>query len=93
MDLSFFRASSITELKKNLPTGISSRNGSIRSILHLVGLASRCGVTVSTVSFGSSLLPFGLDEMLVSGNIFFYNGGSSIKSSLLQTLEYNQRGS
>ena len=54
--------------------------------VHLVGLARRCGVTASSVSLGSNLLPFGRDKVLVSGDIFFYNGRPSVKTGLLQML-------
>lgn len=54
--------------------------------VHLVGLARRCGVTAPSVSLRRHLLPLGRYEMLVGGNVFFYNGGSSVKTGLLQTL-------
>ena len=53
--------------------------------VHLVGLARRCGVTAPSVSLGSTLLPFGRDKVLMSSDIFFYNGRPSVKTGLLQT--------
>lgn len=54
--------------------------------VHSVGLARCCGVTVSTIPLGSNPLPFGRDKVLVGGDIFFYDGGPSVKFGLLQTL-------
>ena len=51
--------------------------------VHLVGLARRCGITASTVSLGSNLLPLGRDEMLVSGNVPFHCAAASGKTYFL----------
>ena len=51
--------------------------------VHLVGLTRRCDVTAPSVSLGSNLLPFGRDEMLMSGDVPFHCAAASGKTNLL----------
>ncbi|WP_238315838.1 hypothetical protein, partial [Faecalibacterium gallinarum] len=58
--------------------------------VHLVSFTGFCSVPATTVSLGRNQLAFSWNEVLVGGNILFYNGRSSFKTSLFQTLQYDR---
>lgn len=59
-------------------------------LVHLVGVTEHCDVPATTISLRHNQLEFGQNEVLVSGNILFYNGRPSFKASLFQALQYGR---
>ena len=59
------------------------------SPVHLVGFAGVCGVPATTVSLGSSQLPFGGNKVFVRGDIPFHGTLTASKPHCLKTLQAN----
>ena len=60
------------------------------SPVHLVGFTGLCDVPAATISLRRNQLASGRNQVFVRGNILFYNGRPSFKTSLFQTLQYDR---